>query len=80
MYLLLYVVIKCLIHWWQVKSIHLTNHLSGHEDEADSAGDEKFPSGQTSGVTFRPRHRVRLLAEPVGLPQAVHAGGIFTEL
>lgn len=60
---------------------HLTNHLSGHEDEADGAGDVKLPSGQTSGVALSPRQRVRLPAEPpIRLPQAVHAGGIVTEL
>lgn len=58
----------------------LTNHLHGHEDEANGAGDEKLPSGQMSCVTFGPRHGVRLLAEPVRLPRAVHTGGIFTQL
>lgn len=59
---------------------HLTNHLSGHEHEADSAGGDKLPSCQTSCVTFSPWHRVDLLAEPLRLPQTVHAGAIVTEL
>lgn len=64
--------------WWSF--FRLTDQLSSHEDEADGAGDVKLPSGQPSGVAFRRRHRVRLLAESVGPPQAVHAGGIVTQL
>lgn len=61
-------------------AFHLTNHLPSHEDDADGAGDVKFPPGQTSRVGLGPRRRVRLLTEPLRLPQAVHAGGIFTQL
>lgn len=68
-------------HLWEVVVVPLTNHLSSHEDEADSAGDEKLPPGQTSHVTLcSPGCEVRLPAEPVRQPQAVHAGGVITPL
>lgn len=61
-------------------SDNLTNHLSGHEHEADCAGGDQLPSCQTSCVTLSLRHCVDLLTEPLRLPQTVHTRGIVAEL
>lgn len=61
-------------------SFPLTDHLPGHEDEADGTGHEKSPSGQTSPVPLSRRHGARLLAQPAGPPQAVRAGGVLAGL
>lgn len=58
----------------------LTDHLSQHEDQADHAGNEKLPSGQTSGVAVDLRHWSSHLAELLMLPQANQAGHIFAPL
>lgn len=69
--------------WKKKKAMHalpLTDHLSHHEEEADATGNEKLPSGQTSGVTVDLRHWSRHLAELLVLPQTDKAGHIFAPL
>lgn len=63
-----------------VLAFPLTDHLPRHEDEADAAGDVQLLPGQSSGVTFDPRHGARHLAELLGPPQADHTGEVFTRL
>lgn len=61
-------------------ALPLTDHLSHHEEEADATGNDKLPSGQTSGVTVDLRHWSGHLAELLVLPQTDKAGHIFAPL
>lgn len=61
-------------------ALPLTDHLPRHEDQADATGDQQLPPGQSSGVTFDPRHGARQPAEPLGPPRADRTGEVLTRL
>lgn len=57
--------------------IHLTDHLSGQEDEAHSTGHDQLPSSQTSSIPLCPLCPVQIW---IRRPLDIHTEGVLTEI